>query len=170
MSLLDVGFGAQTFGGGPIAGAEIDFVVATASTGNAGGWFPHPRRKTPEEVKRERIDLGILPPEVQTVIRKAAKKSVATAKYKAERSQEPLPPIPLGAILVEPIGSTSRDVQIWLAVDAAARAQALRDEMGRRQLAWSAAYEQELRDEVQRLMQDDEDMQIVSMLFQHFMQ
>ena len=30
----------------------------------SGGWFPHQRIKTKEEIRKERIELGILPPDV----------------------------------------------------------------------------------------------------------
>lgn len=175
--LIDVGFGAQTHGGGPIAGSEIAFSgvtpTPTPTEENSGGWkYPHPKLRTPEETRRERIRLGILPPDVQKTVAKAAKKAVATAKYKAANVEPPLAPIALDSILVQPQGTIGRDLQIWLSVDAANRNQALRQELKRQQIAWDAAYQEALQFEIDRLVQewqDNEDAQVLTLMYQHYM-
>jgi hypothetical protein len=55
---------------------------------NAGGWrFPTPKVKTAEDVRRERIRLGIIPAPVEKVVEKAARRVIARAKAKAGEQQ-----------------------------------------------------------------------------------
>ena len=47
-----------------------------------GGAVPHTRWKTAEEVKAERIALGIIPADVAAVVNKVARKAIKTATVK----------------------------------------------------------------------------------------
>ena len=50
------------FGG---AGGEV--TESPVEQTNSGGWFPNVRHKTKEEIRQERIELGIIQPERKTL-------------------------------------------------------------------------------------------------------
>lgn len=51
---------------------------------NSGGYFPNTRRRTKEELKQERIALGILPPEALEAVDLAVQSTAALARAQPE--------------------------------------------------------------------------------------
>ncbi len=169
-----MGYGGTAYGAAMVYSPETTAVTPTAAS-NSGGWkFPTPRRRTAEDIQRERIALGILPPEVVRAVEKAARKSIKTAAYKAENvSYAELPPATVDALIasVGPVTGLGRDLQIWLAIDAANRAQAMKAEVLRRHIAWQDEYEMALQLEIERIVQerqDHDDAQVLALMFQRF--
>lgn len=113
---------------------------------------------------------GIIPPQVQAIVRKEAKRSVQKAQETIERGVV-LPPVSAEQLIetVGPLTGVGRDLTILLAMGEVRRGQELKAEMARQQIAWQARYEYELQLEIERILQDAEDEQIVTLLFQRYM-
>lgn len=108
-----------------------------------GGAVPHSRWKTAEEIKAERIALGIIPEEVAAVANKIARKVIRTATVR----QVP-------------------DVMEWIAHDEqqALYERQMRLEMARRNQAWEAAYARLLDLALQELLQAEEEAILMLLL------
>jgi hypothetical protein len=110
---------------------------ASAVVTGGGGWvnFPHYKQKTDEEIRQERIKLGIIPPDVAKVVVDAVSHAVQ--------------------------GRTAPNPEI----DLARAEKAAREAVSALKQQWTNEYIQLLSIEYARIEQENEDAQIAMLLF-----
>ena len=144
-----------TTGGGWLlfaaSGGALDWTTSTDTEqevrSSGGYWGRRPR--TREEIEDERRRLGIIPAPVAKVVSRAAKRALVAARKEVERQDT-----------TDYLAALEREIQSAISE----QSDKMRRSIEAQQLEWHLAYKVALKNEIDRLIQEQEEHEIVLLL------
>ena len=137
--------GAYNYAGGTATLTYVSGAVVATPETPSGGYFDYgvKRRKTAAQIKRERIKLGIIPPEVERLVRKVAEKAIT----KATEGQQ-------------------NDILEWAIQEAQKELyeRQIRNALSRSNLEWDRIYQKLFEISIMEALQDEEDIILLLMM------